>query len=574
MKKLICILCATFLLAGCFTGCTQGTEKVDPNKTQLYIDFYKSGFGSDWIDYAEEKFETLHPDVQVFVNKTDNSTAMQVSDLNSAKPSASIYFGLTALFNDAINVGSCADLSGLLEMKPDGETGKTIGEKVNDLDLWKKVGARADGTPGIYMLPNNEGFSGQVFDYDLFVDSGWLYYAENTDEVKTALTEQGITYLESLGRLIFESSEGRTNYTAGDYIMRAGKDGKYGTYDDGQPVTEQEYRSMLQKIKNDAGRPAYTWTGKHSLSYTQPTAQAVLAQYLGETGMKTYYEYTGSFTDVNGTVVNVTPKEGYKVFSMPEVKKTIEFVDSTFMNPEFYYEDAIDTGYSNNDAAGSFLLGHNKDKKDAPAMLFEGTWWENENKEVFNGLERGGEPEYGYGKRDYRYMLLPDLTGQSSEKSYFVSPETSAFVISAKQSEELLDLSMEFVALTLSDDCLKQFHKVTGVPRPYAYSTALTDSEYNTLTPFGRTVYEMKNDTVNLEFFKPNLIWASVPMNIAANRINDGEFRTKDASDRVYTNLFVGLQRISAQEYYEGVSRYYDPAEWERFYNTVKNQYE
>ena len=293
MKKIVCVLCAAILSAACFTGCTQGVEKVDPNKTQLYIDFYNSGFGSDWIDYAEKEFEATHPDIQIFVNKTDSSTAMQVSDLNSAKPSASIYFGLTALFNDAINVGSCADLSDLLDRKPDGEEGKTIAEKTNDLDLWKKVGARADGTPGIYMLPNNEGFSGQVFDYDLFVGSGWLYFAQNTEEVKSELTKQGITYSESLGRLIFEDSKERTNYEPGDYIMRAGKDGKYGTYDDGQPITEQEYRSMLQKIRNDAGRPAFVWTGKHSLSYTQPTAQAVLAQHLGETGMKTYYEYTG-----------------------------------------------------------------------------------------------------------------------------------------------------------------------------------------------------------------------------------------------------------------------------------------
>ena len=138
----------------------------------------------------------------------------------------------------------------------------------------------------------------------------------------------------------------------------------------------------------------------------------------------------------------------------------------------------------------------------------------------------------------------------------------------------MIDLSFEFIEYTLSDECLKYFHKVTGVPRPYSYSNSLTDAEYEDLTLFGRTVYEMKNDTDNLEFFKPNLVWASVPMNIAANRINDGEFRTEDSSGSIYTNLFVGLQRLSAQEYYDGIARYYDPAEWAGYYEMVKDKYE
>ena len=55
-----------------------------------------------------------------------------------------------------------------------------------------------------------------------FLSAGWLYYAENTQEVKDALKKQGIAFEESGERLTFVSSENPTNYKEGGYILRAG----------------------------------------------------------------------------------------------------------------------------------------------------------------------------------------------------------------------------------------------------------------------------------------------------------------------------------------------------------------
>lgn len=574
MKKIFALILSiviSFLLFAC-----QGeiTEEIDVNKTQLYVDFYTGGYGSAWIQQAKKDFEAENTTIQVIIRETQGSTAEQVNDLKSGKPSSSIYFSVSSDFHEAIYAGATADMSDILELKVDGDGEEVlkIAEKIKDYDLWSQIGKDSAGN-GFHMLPNSSSVFGQVFDYNTFVDKGWLTFAPNDNATKNLLTTQGITFEEELGNLIFVSSNERTNYSEGDYIMSKGKDGKFGTYDDGQPITEQEYYIMLQKIKDDGAFP-FMWTGQFSVFYTQPISEAVLAHYLGEEGLQTYYSYNGTFTDLNNQQQTVTPQTGYKVFTMPELKKAIEFTKNVFMNPVNYHPDAIKTDTSHTGAQNKFLFSF--DTRIIPsAFLFEGSWWENEAKPSFTKIINEGYSERGYGKRDYRYMLLPDLEGQKATKSYFSALDSSAMVISSKQTPAMLQLSKKFVAFTLKDEYLRLYQKNTGVARPYHFE--MSQADIDALTPFARNLMNLIKDTDNIKVLQPSVEKFLEPINYLSGKPDSGAFGTTITSGinaGTYTNLFLGLERLTAQQFFDGMANYASSSKWSGYYNNVKSYYE
>lgn len=586
VKRAICLTLASISLIS-LCGCGEVVEEIDHSKTQLYIEYYSGGFGTGWLDQAEKDFEDLYPNVQIIVTPTDKSSAMQVQDLQSSKPTAHIYYGVDSIYHSAINSGDVADLTDLLDKKPDGESGLTVREKILDLDLWQRAGKRV-GHEGIYMLPNSDSFFGQVFDYDTFVENGWINFAENTQEVKDELTRQGITYeVDAITeRLKFVSASGVTNYETGEYIAACGKDKKYGTYDDGQPQTWEEYINLLNTIVNSGWR-GFVWTKKYSPFYSQPVSAATLYQLLGETGLTLYKKFRGSFVDTlgvygeAGATINVTPENGYTVYRMPEVKQAIQYAKDTYMNPFYYNEDSLNTDTDHKSAQNKFLLSY---KKDDPvegkfikptAILFEGSWWENEAKPTFNKIEAEGQIERGYGKRDYRYMLIPKMPGQKGEKSYIVGQGCGAMVVSSKQSEEMMKITKDFILFTLKDKYLKMSQLDTGVPRPY--KTDMTQEDYNKLTPFGRFLSEMVNDTENIRIYRDSVEFYTEPVNYLSGKPDNGVFVAnvkEGANAGVYTALDVGLERLSVEEFFKGIGDNVTAEQWAGYYNQVKQYYE
>ena len=506
MKKFVAMvalaLASLFLLAGCGTLVR---PKGDGNT--IVISLYNGGVGTDWIDPIIEDFEADYPEYNIELEERKR-TVEEISNLIALGQQANAYISTVADFHQEIYKDNLEDLSDILEMKVDGDD-RTIGSKLTDLELWQKIASK-DGE-GIYMLPYDDSVLGLVYDHGKFVELNLLYNATVDDATKKALTDQGITYTEEVKNgqnvLVFQSSEERTNYNQGDTILRAGKDEKFGTYDDGQPVTMEEWDRMFRLLDGYGNTVVYSGS---VIDYTTDVFNGIFAQYDGLDAWDTFNSYSGSYTfEGDSAPTNITMQEGYKVYGMTGIEKATEFLQ-TYLNDHAAIHDVTDeSSTSHTDAQAKFVLGCAKPSVDAPfvGLLVDGAWWENESRNlIFKDI--ANIEGFSYGERDYRYMLYPELPGQkgvdgNGNGSVFSVRSAGAYIVPKNNNADIVEKTKIFLAYTLKDEHLANFTALTGVMRPYNYT--LTDEQYNSMTKFARTNWDIYHDTENIGLIRPLL---------------------------------------------------------------------
>lgn len=515
-KKLLSIILIGLALVMGLSACTFGEVKkpTSSDKKQIVISIYNGGHGTEWMDGAIAEFEKDYPEYEIQPERRKRTVA-EIEDLIAIGTQADAYISGVADFHREIYRGNLEDLSDILDMKVDG-TDMTIGGKMNDLELWKKVASK-DGE-GLYMLPYDESVLGFNYDHEKFVEYGLMIEAQNTAQVKADLTEQGITYeveendykAEESLKLIFKSSTGRTNYNDGDIILRAGKDGKYGTYDDGQPITMAEWNNMFNVLKG-IGK-AVIYSGQ-VLDYTTDIFNAVFAQYDGLNAWDTFMSYEGSYTfEGNSQPTTITLNDGYKVFGMTGIKKATEFLYTYLNNTEYAHESCFMSEESHTDAQGKFVIGSAKTSATSPftGLLVDGVWWENEARKVFTDLSSGTRPnnDYKYGERDYRIMLLPQLDGQKGidgegNGSVLSARSTGSVIVPKNLDADILEKTKIFISYTLKDTSLRSFTVKSGSVRPYNYT--LTEEDRAQMTSYALNAYDIYNDKANIGIVRPLL---------------------------------------------------------------------
>ena len=241
-KRLIAGIAAA-ILAFSAGACT--VERFDPNKTQIFVKYFPGGNGSEWIEALQQEFNAANKRYEIVLRPQKMSASAVVEEVRAGNATADVYLMADIAYQEGIYRDLFEDLSDVLEMKPDGDSGETVGAKMKNADGFIQMASK--NGDGCYIIPHTESIIGLVYDHDRFVENGWLYFADDSD--KEALDTAGIEYSETTEYgtkyLVFESAEGKVNYEQGDKILKPGKDGEYGTYDDGQPQTEQEFKEML-----------------------------------------------------------------------------------------------------------------------------------------------------------------------------------------------------------------------------------------------------------------------------------------------------------------------------------------
>lgn len=514
MKKIIAAILCLMVFCSC-TACKpnkdsstdtgdSGGQTIDKSKTQIYLNVYDGGTGTSWIMDEANKFNQTLDDYQIYIYEEKREASDIINEVNAASGTASGYFTVDIAFQELINTDKLVDLTPILNKTVNGES-RTIGEKLKNKESWLKLASK-NGS-GCYLLPYCDSVGGLVFDYGDFVENGWLFYADGKDaQVTAALDEQGISYLNNGGKLIYKSG-GNVNYKEGDRIMTAGKDGKYGTYDDGQPQTIAEWDEMLGKIKATANCYPFIWPSLFE-SYTGMVQNALFAQLAGIEAFENYFAFDSDGKQVemqDGSKKVITIENGYEYFGMKEIYQTIAFMETYFTSDNA--NPAIKDNTNHTDTQKRYLFAPVSDGKIAQsAMICEGIWWENEAKKgVFPQVE-SKDSERGYGKRDYRFMLLPYIDGQkgidgNGNGSVIAGQDTGSFFVIKEKDSRKTEILLEFLALTLSDECLEKFTTETGVVRSYDYE--ISDENLAKMTPFARTVWSMYRDEENIAIVRP-----------------------------------------------------------------------
>ncbi len=527
-KKLLSIaLCGAMLLgATSAIGCQPPvTDGIDPNKTQIYVALYNGGLGTKWFDSLRKEWNANNEEYQVvpLEDKLDASEVKNGVNGVQTKQSPSIYFSVAAAeFKDLVENEKLQDITPLLSYKPDGEEGLTIEQKLNSragyLDSWKTIASHTT-KGGFYLLPWNDAVHGFVYDHDTALDPKgtgnpddmWLFAAENSNEVKQALTAQGISYTEDGDYLKFVSSTGETNYKAGGIILRAGRDNKYGTYDDGQPISPLEWEVYLGRVRS-SGYKTFMWTGAFK-NYTNWLNAAFIAQYSGVQSVVDFYDHDSNnvqYEMQDGSYGSFTIDDGYKSFGMMGIKKSLEFYKSYLDDGTNIHDASIGTTKDHGATQGLFVMGYrNASSNPKTAMLVEGSWWENEARVHFISNVSNGQPERGYGKRDYRYMVTPDFEGGvgpwgTGKGAAMALSECSSFFVTRQTDENKLNAIYDFLSFTLKEENLRKYTVETGVVRPYVYN--LTAEDKVQMTPFAKNNWQLYKDSENIALVSTSIL--------------------------------------------------------------------
>lgn len=566
----VCCMLALFIIIPLLSSDDEGYDK---SKTQIFISVNNGGYGLSWIQDIAKEYSATNAKYEIII-KGEKVSEPEIMNAIKSGTAYDAYFTTGTNFNEGIYSNYFEDLSDILASTAPGDTVK-IEDKLQNKDRW--IAASQKNGAGCYMLPYADSILGYVFDYKQFVENGWLNFVDASDSAElNELIAQGFTYTISGSRVQFVSSMNETNYKTGDFFTTKGRDGLYDTYDDGQPDTIAEWDLMLAKIVA-SGSKSFLWTGKYD-NYCDEIFLSVLAQYLGYENYLTFLTYDSNGRSVklnNGTQVPITIDNGYQVYSMDGIKQTFEFVKKYMDDSMYYNPNSIKNGTSNIDAQNLYLLGLSGASGSIPtAMLVEGVWWENEAKTMFKTLYSQGKKSFEYGTGDYRYMLFPQMENSfgldgSGNGSIMCSKDTGAFVVTASTNQEKLNTLKEFIVLTLNNENLAKFTTTSGSMRPYDYS--LTDTQYQSLSKFSKTVINIYQDKSNVNIIKPQYEKIN-PMRYASTMPQKTSFFPLSFSGVPASSALSAVRRATPQVCMEIIASFYNATDWLKYVSEAKAQ--
>ena len=530
MKKFMAILlslitCLSVML--CMTACGDADrdEEVDNTKTQLYVGIYDGGLGTAWAYKVKDAFEQKYADVefepgtgkrgvQVLIrpDKLGYEPDTLISNIQSGVETCDVYLTANNLYYKFVQGGVAEDISDLLNEKVYGEDGEISESATVSLldkmdDYFVETFKWSDGK--YYGFPFEDSLQGLIYDEDLFNERRW--------EV---------------------------------------------------PETMNEFYALLNKMMQSSVTP-FTWTGANDFYYTCLTT-AIVAQYEGTDGVNAYKNYTGTldpdnyyYDSANPENNVITERNAWKLSGNRGNLEAIRFLRNITKDARYYSAAAFGGSQSHLIAQQEFLSSKEKfvqDKGQRIAMLLDGEWWENEARSYFDEMASIDE-EYGYGKRNFKFLPMPSIDGQKSDKRTVVSFSSGSvgFVNSKAARKDVAKLWIKFMH---QNSQLSVFTTTTGSSLPYDYT--LSTEAYNSLTTFAKSVWDVKHDP------DVQIIRSTGKCNFAmfgSTRLG-GLGKEISTEDETYAlRAFYGDKTLTAEKYFADSLDYCSETEWNRAYN-------
>lgn len=529
-------------LAGCGGGGTgdggassSSQVSVDDSKIQIYAYAVENGLTHQWIKDLAEQYNALPENANSKYQVVGESGSMDATTTLSNRLSAgttevNIYFGCQSNLKNMIVENKLIDISDMYEMKVDGANKGTIAQKTHNFEDLQLAWSDLNGE-GIYAVPYGTGVSGMVFDYDWFLANG-LMKLEVSDKLAVVNEQAGKTVCAVDGNNL-TCTVAFGNYKVGQNILTPGRDGKYGTYDDGQADTYEEFNEVLAQALALNYTYGFIYTTKSRNAYLPSPQSAVMMQEMGYENYRTFSTFNGNIVDKDGTSNSYTYATGANVFSDPVVERAyaqahkfyfdylcgnvgelngIPFASDKLIHPasygngDFTHTSAQDKFVSAFSAPSS--IGYS-------AFMIEGVWFEqSEARGTIDSLAIYGD-NYKFGNREFRFYLYPRTATQVSEKSVMaLQDDGSGFITNnvpqkVKEQgpaavEEYIQECKKFLAFTLKEESLAYYTKQSGIPRPFDYT--ITENDLKEMSPFQRAAYAICHDTENIQIFRTSIL--------------------------------------------------------------------
>lgn len=527
---------------------SDGTEEIDYSMSQLYVSNYNGGYGNEWLTrlklefenlYAETSFEQGKKGVQIIIdnNKSNETT---ISTLNKSRNE--VFFASGAYYTNA-NQGKFLDITDIVT--EGGEN--SIESKLNEQQ--RTYYSSIDGK--YFALPRYEGYSGMMYDVDLFEEES-LYFAKN-----------GCPTEENYGGSYKYTSTGE---------KATGPDGVYGTSDDGLPATYDDM-FVLFDLMVKKGIIPLTWTGWYNITYLGWFMDEMAADYDGAEQIFTQLNVSGSSSKVVSSIteqsqslfdavslkpeMQITAENGYELYNTAGKYYSLKVMEKILSDTKYYdIENCFNTTVSHTDAQDNFLYGKYENKP--IAIILEGTWWENEAKSTFEEMS----DIKGAGRYERRLAVMPQpkVSKEQFGKATYLDNQNSLAFIKASIDENKIELAKTFYKFCFTEKAMREFTTITNTPLAFSYE--LTEEEYNSLSYFGQSTWDIHSGKTATVVY--NVSSAEIYLKNESQLKYGAKFVSKvgDTTYNVPSDCFRKKQ-LTALEFFNGIQNYYSKNWWD-----------
>jgi len=504
MKKLLAILLAICCVFGC-TACggngnDNNKKKIDETKTQVYVSHFTSGYGSTWIRKMKKDFEAAYANVSFEDGKTgvevvidDHTTLgdamdfhandnyvffLESNDYNNQAIDESEIMDITDIVNGTFDINSVAGHENTPDVDP---SAREIFSKFNDTQK-AALNLGTETEPAYYGIPWYEGFYGLTYDAKLFSDRSLFFDANN---------------------IIGVNAKGEHFVGDPNPSLSAGPDNVSGTYDDGLPATYEQFFTLCDEMVNASIVPII-FAGQHQF-YITNFINALIVDYNGVQKERLNYDFNGTTEIVNGwngntptlKEITINNANGYNIFRQPSYYYGLEFLEKLVRgnNRSYWYNESFSESYPWTDAQSKFLLANLDGEVQDIGMLAEGIWWTAEASGEFanNSLNFPNASEM---ERDLRWMPLPKHSSKATagaRRTTLLESQKSMMYISTETPDKYVPLCKLFMQFCNTQSSIEDFAVLTNTSRALTYE--LSDASYNKLSPYGKSILDMKLDT-------------------------------------------------------------------------------
>ncbi len=561
-RILTCLLCAAIAAASCLSAAScgpqqrPGEEAVDPNRTQIYVYNFYGGYGSDWLAAAKTRFEEKHKDdtnweegkqgVQVIIrNKKDAVMGISSQILANTEE---VYFTEYAYYYTLLGEGVLGDITGAVTdpLSEYGET-RSIADKLSAEQRSYFGVAEEDGTH-YYGLPHYAGYSGLIYNIDLFDEEGFYFAKTPSDNTRD-------------GRFIDQYNTEKS----------AGPDGVEGTFDDGLPATYEEFFTLCDYIA-DSGTVPVIWNGEDYWHYLNNLVQALQADYEGLDQTMLNYTLNGeaeTLATLSGDTVTldapaaIDESNAYELARQAGKYYGLSFLEQLIQNDNYHNSLAFNTTFSFLNAQEDFLYGGHDGQTKPAAMLCDGVWWEMEAKETFDAMVSQRGEAYSKYNRNFGFMPLPKATEAEVEQAAAASeageaPYTlydgiySMCFMKANVAEWKKPLILDFIRFVHTDQSLVEFTTVTNTLKAFDYT--IEGEDYDALTPFGQSLVRLKDASDVVYPFSTNQTYIQNQSFFGTHE----QFRSNAGRGYQFPALAMHDDNVTAAQYFAGMADYYE----------------